>query len=298
MLNIIIILLIGFLLYRICKKFKRIYQFKIEKKSSLKNNIIIGEEGIQNLCKEYLCSFLEDDQLLISYDEKFNRYKKINKLISSYPDSNKYFLYKMIYGLQLDEKCYFINTEQLSRDTWLNYIKELKRLHPKLKLLDYSYQNVKILNENGIKSTYLPYQKYKPEIFNFEKIYDVAIVGLNLKKKKKNQNTHRNKIFHLLKEKGVKINNICGFNLEDRDITLFQHKILLNIHFNENYKIYEEVRCTRCTLNNMIVITEESNNLSEYMYYDKIIEVKYEEIVDKTIEVLENYEDYYKKLFD
>ncbi len=101
-----------------------------------------------------------------------------------------------------------------------------------------------------------------------------------------------------MKEKGVKINNICGFNLEDRDIPLFQHKILLNIHFNENYKIYEEIRCTRCTLNNMIVITEESDNLSEYMYYDKIIEVKYDEIVDKTIEVLENYDDYYKKLFD
>jgi len=47
----------------------------------------------------------------------------------------------------------------------------------------------------------------------------------------------------------------------------------------------------------MIVITEESDNLSEYMYYDKIIEVKYEEIVDKTIEVLENYDHYYTKLF-
>ena len=295
MLYIIIILLIGYSLFKIYDYLKKRYRLKLEKKPNFKNNIIIGEEGIHKLCKEYLCSLFENDQLLISYNGKFNRYKKINKLINSYPNANKYFLYKLIVGLQLDEKCYFINTEQLTRDTWLNYIKELKRFHPKLKLLDYSYQNIKILNENGIKSTYLPYQKYKPEIFNFEKIYDVAIIGLNLKK---NRNEHRNKIYHLLKEKGVKINNICGFNLEDRDIPLFQHKILLNIHFNENYKIYEEMRCTRCTLNNMIVITEESDNLSEYMYYDKIIEVKYEEIVDKTIEVLENYDYYYKKLFN
>lgn len=295
MLYIIIILLIGYSLFKIYDYLKKIKKLKIDKKPNFKKNIIIGKEGIHNMCKEYICSLFVDDQLLVSYNKRFYNYKKINNLISSYPDSNKYFLYKLIDGLQLDEKCYFINTEQLTRDTWLNYIKELKRFHPKLKLLDYSYQNVKILNENGIKSTYLPYQKYKPEIFNFEKIYDVAIVGLNLKK---NRHKHRNNIYHLLKEKGVKINNICGFNLEDRDIPLFQHKILLNIHFNENYKIYEEMRCTRCTLNNMIVITEESDNLSEYMYYDKIIEVKYEEIVDKTIEVLENYDHYYKKLFD
>lgn len=297
MLYIIIILLMGYLLYKIHDYLKKKYKLKVNKKPSFKNNIIIGEEGIQNLCKEYLCSLFVDDQLLVSYNGKFNRYKKINKLINSYPNAKKYFLYKLIDGIKLDDKCYFINTEQLTRDYWLNYIKELKRLNPKLKLLDYSYQNVKILDENSIKSTYLPYQEYKPEIFNFEKKYDVAIIGLNLKNKNK-QNTHRNKIYHLLKEKGVKINNVCGFNLEDRDIPLFQHKILLNIHFDENYKIYEEIRCTRCTLNNMIVITEESDNLSEYMYYDKIIEVKYEEIVDKTIEVLENYDYYYKKLFD
>ena len=48
---------------------------------------------------------------------------------------------------------------------------------------------------------------------------------------------------------------------------------------------FTEIRCTRCNLNNMIVITEESYNLSKYIYYDKIIEVKYEEIIDKTIEV-------------
>ena len=297
MLYIIFFLLIGYLLHKIHIYLKKKIKISLNEKPSFKNNIIIGEEEIQNLCKEYLCSLFEDDQLLVSYNKKFNNYKKINKLISSYPNANKYFLYKLINGLHLDEKCYFMNTEQLTRDNWLNYIKELKILHPKLKLLDYSYENVKILNENGIKSTYLSYKEYKPEIFNFEKIYDVAIIGLNLKNKNK-QNTQRNKIYHLLKEKGIKINNICGFDLDDRDIPLFQHKILLNIHFNENYKIYEEMRCTRCTLNNMIVITEESDNLSEYMYYDKIIEVKYEEIVDKTIEVLENYDYYYKKLFN
>mgnify|MGYP001344328537 CR=1 FL=1 len=188
MLYIIIILLLGRLLYKIhnyLKKKQKRYKIKVNKKPNFKNNIIIAEEAIHNLCKEYICSLFEDDQLLISYNEEFNRYKKINKLISSYPNANKYFLYILIDGLQFDEKCYFINTEQLTRDKCLNYIKELKRLHPKLKLLDYSYQNVKILNQIGIQSTYLPYQKYKLEIFNFEKIYDVAIIGLNLKKKKK-----------------------------------------------------------------------------------------------------------------
>lgn len=287
----IIVLLIEYFLFKIYDA--KMNKFKLNEKVNFKNNIIIGEDNIHKLCKEYLSSLFLDDQLLISYNKKFNNYKKINKLISYYPDSNKYFLYKTIDGLQLNEKCYFINTEQLSRGYWLNYIKDLRKGYPKLKFLDYSYKNVKILDEIGIKSTYLPYQKYYPEIFDFEKIYDVAIIGLNLKK-----NNRRNNIYRLLKEKKVKINNICGFNLHDRDIPLFQHKILLNIHSIENSKIYEEIRCTRCTLNNMIVITEESDNLSDYMYSDKLIEVKYEEIVDKTIEVLENYDNYYKKLFN
>lgn len=83
---------------------------KIEKKPNFKKNIIIGQYLIHNMCKEYICSLFVDDQLLVSYNKRFYNYKKINKLVSSYPDSNKYFLYKMIYGLQLDEKCYFINT--------------------------------------------------------------------------------------------------------------------------------------------------------------------------------------------
>ncbi|VVU95064.1 hypothetical protein CPAV1605_789 [seawater metagenome] len=295
---ICIILFIGILLlYLIYYCLEKRNTIKIEKKINFKNNIIIGEKDIHKLCKEYLTSIFSDDQLLVSYNKKFNYCEKLNKLIRSYPNSNKYFLFKIINGLHLDENSYFINTEQLSIPYWLNYIRELKKMHSQLKFLDYSYQNVRILKEIGIQSKYFPYNEYKPEIFNFKKVYDVAIIGLDLKNKKK-QNSRRNKIYNLLIQKGVKVNNICGFNFDDRDIDLFQHKILLNIHFDENYIIYEEIRCTRCTLNNIIVITEESDNLSEYMYYEKIIEVKYEKIVDKTIEVLENYNHYYKKLFN
>ena len=34
------------------------------------------------------------------------------------------------------------------------------------------------------------------------------------------------------------------------------------------------------------------------MYYDKIIEVKYDKIIDKTLEILKNYDYNYKMLFD
>ena len=48
----------------------------------------------------------------------------------------------------------------------------------------------------------------------------------------------------------------------------------------------------------MIVITEESQNLSKYMYYDKIIEVEYESIVNQTLKILKNYNYNYKMLFN
>lgn len=91
------------------------------------------------------------------------------------------------------------------------------------------------------------------------------------------------------------LNIVEGFG-EARDVYLFTHKIILNIHFNERFKIFEEMRCNRCIFNKMIVITEESLN-ENYELKDYIIECKYENLIEKTIEVLNNYEYYYNMLF-
>ena len=77
---------------------------------------------------------------------------------------------------------------------------------------------------------------------------------------------------------------------------LSQHKILINIGYDPSYKIFESIRCDRCIFNKMIVISEQKENIDLYGLKDYMIFEDYNKIVDKAIEVLNNYEFYYKKL--
>ena len=115
---------------------------------------------------------------------------------------------------------------------------------------------------------------------------DIAVIGCFTPR--------RGKIYDQLKP--WNLSNIQGFGT-DRDLKLFKHKILLNIHRNEDTLVFEEIRCTRCIFNKMIVITEDSINIDNYMYRKHIIVVPYNDIVSKTIDVIQKYDYYYNLLF-
>jgi len=183
-----------------------------------------------------------------------------------------------------DENLIFVlNTEQLSQKKWLNDINSYQNI------IDYSKGNIKLLKRDDIY--YFPYGVNKNEIYNFNKQYDVCFVG-NIT----NSNKRKSIISDLLSN-GIKVNVIDNLYGEKRDQLLFKHKILLNIHFDENYKIYESFRCDRCIFNKMIVITEESLDDKENILKDKLITCKYNTLVDTTIEILKNYNQYYQKIF-
>ena len=285
----ILLIFVGFIFYRMLKCYYLSYNIKII--GSKMSNILIVEDKFINYFQDYINSVFKNDYTLILYNKRLINFKQLKKILNKYPKSKKFFIYKIPSNLNLSDfkKVYFINTEQLTRKSCLEYCIKISK---SVKLIDYSYENINIINKYKIQSLYLPYIKNSLEIYNFPKIYDVAIIGLDLKKNKCNR---RNKIYYLLKSKGININNIVGFGYENRDKFLFQHKILINIHYDVNYKIYEEIRCTRCTLNNMIVITERSQNLKKYKYYKNIIETDYHNIVDLTIKVLKNYDIWKKK---
>ena len=292
-----LLLIFLFFLYKIIKYLVDKNRIIITKKGNNPENIIITEYNIYDCCHDYLDTIYRDNQLIIKYHNSFDNLIKLSKILDKINNNtNKFiFIMKIIPNLKLDKynNCYLLNTEQLTRKNCLEYIKKIIKIK-NIKLLDYSFGNINILNKHNIKTKYLPYQKYESEIFNYTKDYDVAIIGLDLIN---DCSSRRYQIYSKLKNLGVKINNITGF-YDDRDKLLFKHKILLNIHYDKDYKIFEEIRCTRCVFNKMIVITEESQNLEEYMYYDKIIEVKYDKIIDKTLEILKNYDYNYKMLFD
>jgi hypothetical protein len=157
-------------------------------------------------------------------------------------------------------KYYVLNTEQLSRFESINIINNYF-LDYNISLIDYSRGNIQCLQNGSSKSSttiseaefiqknnskvhYLPYMVNKNEIYNYEKIYDIAVIGCWNDEYRQNITNNISNI-HIIE----------GFGIE-RDEQLFKHKILLNIHYNKNFKIFEQMRCNRCIFNKMIVITE------------------------------------------
>lgn len=183
-----------------------------------------------------------------------------------------------------NDKIFLLNTEQLSRENIKTFI---QNLYSTINIIDYSLANIKLINNVQNKVYYLPYLINSMEIFNYDKINDIAIIG-------DWNSTYRLNIKNNI-ENITKINLIEGFDKE-RDLILFKHKILLNVHYNESYKIFEQMRCNRCILNKMIIITEKSLD-NDFELKEYIIECDYDKLIETTIDVLKNYDYYYNKLF-
>jgi len=184
----------------------------------------------------------------------------------------------------MDNRIFLLNTEQLNR------LEQYNRISPELSrysVLDYSQVNLKILNSPE-RTFLLPYCINRDEIYNYDKIYDVAQCGV--------ADVYRQYIIDQVQNRNIKITNVIGWG-QSRDDVLFRSKILLNIHFNETYKVFEEIRCNRCIFNKMIVISEESLMPDDYILKDFVILCKYEELVDKVEYVLTHYEEIYHQLY-
>ena len=192
-------------------------------------------------------------------------------------------------GIKLDNinnNLFFLNTEQLTDNSIFEYIKNISK---NFNIIDYSKENIYIMNNSNIKNTiYFPYIYNPDEIYNFTKTEDICGISAN--------NTPRRQNFlKLLYNNNVNINNITGWNRR-RDKKLFKYKIILNISAQEDRNIFETMRCNRCLFNKMIIISEEKYKTELIDYANHILFAKFTDIPKLANEVLSNYEYYYKKL--
>jgi len=185
---------------------------------------------------------------------------------------------------------YILNTEQLTREGELNRIQCY--IANNIKIIDYSKSNIYCLKSKNINNNilYIPYLVNYNEIYNYDKIYDIAYIGHFI-----DERNYRMNIINSLNKSNIKTNEIKGFDIE-RDNLLFKYKILLNIHYNEEYNIFEQMRCNRCIFNKVIVITQKSIDI-DFELKEYIIECEYDNLVATTISVINNYTYYYNKLF-
>lgn len=254
---------------------------------------------------------LSNDLIKIIIEYCVSLHKKIyNSKIIYFPDdeintiniNDKYIffgLHYVNYPIINKPNVYYINLEQLtingkfSQYNMLDPLLNIIQKNNEIKICDYSQANISILKNYNFNSLYLPYQVNYDEIFNYEKIYNFAVCC--------SYNTRIQFIYNQIFEKYDNCNSI-GKPIKwgtERDNILFKTKVLANIHHREyDYNILEEIRITRCILNKVIVISEYSLEYENYPLSKYVIFIDYDNLVDKILDVINNYNIYYDKIYN
>jgi len=173
------------------------------------------------------------------------------------------------------------NVEQLTRAHELtNVVKAAANPFVK-EVWDYSAENCKILAAKGIVARHVPLVSpaaYVQQIKDLRKdvIYDVGFCGSVCW----NMVCRRQVILNKLRDAGVSVLFVNKFGLE-RDKELAKCRVILNIHFAEDYKIFEQVRCDVWLRAGVPVISETSLDDDP-----RCINVPYNSIVETTVNVL------------
>lgn len=204
-------------------------------------------------------------------------------------------------------KIYFLNVEQLSVlldsiDDNCNYkkniqeqlIKSIKFISDNnLTLIDYSYENKKIWNDN--------YQINN--VIILEPCFSENMINNNENKKENKIISLFNhiKYRHEFKEKYLKdldITSFSGFFCNKRRNLLNESKILVNVHAGLSYKICELFRIYEAIAHKVIIISQNcyKNNLvslNKYIYFCEDNDIK-----DCIIRVTQNYNTIYNNFYN
>jgi hypothetical protein len=252
-----------------------------------KKIIIIGNMDYKVYVEEYINSIKDklqcDEQffysntiqssLNFSSNYIYIIYYPLDDFIINYDTYNKY------------NNIYFINAEQLSITIFYNIIQ--KRIYSGFKYIDYNIENCLLLSLN---CSYIPYQYCDNEIDKLKEFckvepkYDIGIVGT--------KSAYRNCIVEHLDKMGIKYHYVVGWK-DDRDKQIAECRILLNLHYEKDYQVFEHLRCDRWLFAGKMIISDEPVFMNSLDIKDLVIFEKYDKLVDKVVDVIDNYDKYY-----
>ena len=149
----------------------------------------------------------------------------------------------------------FVNTEQLTVPQKVEEYKAMLAQHCPIDVYDYSLKNCEISScFLGQSSSYLPY--YSPpaekeklrEWLSVPKEADVCVLGT--------PSVKRQGYVDALREAGIRVEYVFSLFGEERDRQIGKSRILLNIHYSDEYVLYESIRCERWRVAGMPIISE------------------------------------------
>ncbi len=247
-----------------------------------KKIIIIGNINYRAYVEEYINSIKNKLQC----DEQFFYSNTIPSSLNFKSDNVIYIIYYPLDGLiNKYDNVYFINAEQLSITRFYNDIKT--RIDSGIKYIDYNIENCLLLSLN---CSYIPYQYCDNEIAKLKEFckvepkYDIGIVGT--------KSAYRNSIVEQLDKRGIKYHYIVGWK-DERDKQIAECRILLNLHYDKDYQVFEHLRCDRWLFAGKMVISDETIFMDSLDIKDLVIFEKYDKLVDKVVDVIDNYDKYY-----
>lgn len=202
---------------------------------------------------------------------------------------------------------FYLNTEQATREnvkhfilnnlSILNKFKEKYNDNVNIGIIDYSNQNIKLLQDmkflDSYEMHYIPYQFNEKEnnklktFLKSNKNTDVAYCGTD--------SQYRYDILNKIEKKNIGVNICTGF-FDDRDSKISQSKVLINIHFEKSYNIYESIRCDRWIFAGHLVLSETTVDDKLIDLKDCIVICKGEDMPEYAEKIIKKY-DIYKKLY-
>lgn len=186
----------------------------------------------------------------------------------------------------IDAPHILFNTEQLTRRDLLNNVRKnfhlgVFRNEHIVEIWDYSTRNIDILNHYGVQNCrHVPFTlwpAYAARLLSYNPArqypHDVAFCGW--------LSPRRKKVVDELQGHGVRVDVIDGTYGEARDIRIAKCRILLNVHFDDDYMIFEKLRCFPWIATGKTVVSEHSLDNDP-----DCLNVRYDDLADTVLALL------------
>lgn len=159
-----------------------------------------------------------------------------------------------------------INTEAMCcadrKERLVKEVKAMQALYQRtITIYDYSLHNCMLLNQEGLKTQLQEYISPAAELSylsgllaTMPKQYDIAFVGC--------LNPRRKEVLDTCTNYGMSVHNVELFGNE-RDIEIAKCRLLLNIHYYDDFLEYETIRCNRWSQAGLPVVTETNRSTPE-----------------------------------
>jgi len=203
----------------------------------------------------------------------------------------------------------YLNVEMLSEDIRMKHVANLIKYN--IQIADYSMANIVMLKQYAkhkniqIKKDiiYLPYQynlQDQIQLQNIDDKYEYDIGIINAKPEQSDtvdiSNTYRRTImWENLQKTKWKCLNILGWGKE-RDELIKRCKLIINIHHFECFNVFEHIRCDRMIFAKKIIVSDKSILGDKLDVTPYIFTEDFEDIIPRANTILENFDNYQKRM--